>query len=172
MVIKNITMTSLKKITPNLWFDDQAEEAVNYYLSIFKNSRILRVCHYGEEGQEIHKMPAGSIMTIEFEIEGQSFIALNGGPVFHFTEAISFVVDCQTQEDIDYYWERLTPGGDPASQQCGWLKDKYGVSWQIVPTLLNNLIADQNTPQSARAMRAMLGMKKLNIEALQKAYDG
>lgn len=163
-------MAGMKKIAPNLWFDNQAEEAVNFYLSVFKNASIHKISHYGKEGQEIHKRPEGSVMVIDFELEGQRFMALNGGPIFKFTEAISFVVDCETQEEIDHYWNKLSEGGDPNAQQCGWLKDKYGVSWQIVPTILAELIGDQNTPQSQRAMHAMMGMKKLDIEKLRQAY--
>ncbi len=163
-------MANIQKIAPNLWFDDQAEEAVNFYLSVFKNGSIKRVAHYGKEGQEIHKRPEGSVMVIEFEIEGQRFTALNGGPIFKFNEAVSFVVDCETQEEIDYYWNKLTESGDPNAQQCGWLKDKYGLSWQIVPTIMAELIGDQKTPQSHRAMRAMMEMKKLDIEKLRQAY--
>src|SRR5687768_1892899 len=126
-------MTTMQKITPNLWFDRQAEEAAKYYTSIFKNSRILKTRYYGREGYEIHRMPEGTVMTVEFEIEGQQFIALNGGPVFQFNEATSFVVNCNSQQEIDFYWEKLSQGGDPKSQQCGWLKDKFGLSWQVVP---------------------------------------
>jgi predicted 3-demethylubiquinone-9 3-methyltransferase (glyoxalase superfamily) len=165
-------MATMQKITSNLWFDDQAEEAAKYYTSIFKNSKMGKITHYGKEGQEIHKRPAGSVMTVRFYLEGQEFLALNGGPVFKFNEAISFVVNCENQEEIDYYWNKLTVGGDAKSQQCGWLKDKYGVSWQITPTILPEMLGDQDTEKSQRAMKAMLQMKKLDIGALKKAYNG
>src|SRR5262245_21480115 len=126
----------VKKIAPCLWFDDQAEEAANFYTSIFKNSKIINISRYGKEGFEIHGRPAGSVMTVAFELDGQKFTALNGGPVFKFNEAVSFQVSCQSQEEVDYFWGKLSEGGDKNAQQCGWLKDKYGVSWQIVPTVL------------------------------------
>lgn len=125
----------MQKITPCLWFDDKAEEAANFYVSIFKNSRIGRITRYGKEGYDIHRRPAGTVMTVEFRLEGQDFVALNGGPVFTFNEAISLQVHCRTQEEVDDYWEKLSDGGDTSAQRCGWLKDKYGVSWQIVPTV-------------------------------------
>lgn len=165
-------MATMQKITSNLWFDKQAEEAVNFYISIFKNSKLGRITRYSEEGFEIHQMPAGTVMTVEFWLEGQEFVALNGGPIFKFTEAISFIVNCGTQEEVDYYWEKLKEGGDPSSQVCGWLKDKFGLSWQIVPTVLSDMISDPDTKKSNRAMRAMLQMKKLDIAALEKAYNG
>jgi predicted 3-demethylubiquinone-9 3-methyltransferase (glyoxalase superfamily) len=162
----------MQMVVPFLWFNDQAEEAAEFYTSIFKNSRIIRTTRYGEEGYEIHEKPAGTAMTVEFEINGQPFTALNGGPVFQFTEAISFQVPCDTQEEVDYYWDRLSEGGDEQAQQCGWLKDKYGVSWQIVPTVLSELVGDPDSAKSQRAMKAMLQMKKLEIDALQRAYEG
>jgi len=165
-------MAKMQKISSNLWFDRQAEEAVNFYLSIFKDSRILRISRYGKEGKEIHKMPAGTVMTIEFELEGQVFTALNGGPVFKFNEAISFIVNCDTQSEIDYYWDRLSEEGDKKSQQCGWLKDKYGLSWQIVPRSMAKMIADTNAKRSEAVMKVMLKMKKLDIEKLEEAYNG
>src|SRR5687767_5911399 len=134
-------MATMQKITSNLWFDTQAEEAANHYVSIFKNSSIGKTTHFGKEGYEIHKMPEGTVMTVEFTIEGQKFVALNGGPIFKFNEAISFIVNCETQEEIDYYWNKLSEGGDKKAQQCGWLKDKYGLSWQVVPTILDDLIS-------------------------------
>lgn len=161
-----------QKITSNLWFNNQAEEAVNFYTSIFKKSKKLRTTYYGKAGKEIHKMPEGSVLTIEFEIEGQKYVALNGGPIFQFNEAISFIVNCESQEEIDYYWEKLSAGGDRNAQQCGWLKDKYGLSWQIVPTILSDMIADKNREKADRAMQALLQMKKINIEALEEAYHG
>jgi predicted 3-demethylubiquinone-9 3-methyltransferase (glyoxalase superfamily) len=162
----------MQKITPCLWFDNQAEEAVNFYASIFKNSKIGNITRYGEEGYEIHKMPAGTVMTVEFQIEGQDFLALNGGPVFKFNEAISFQVHCKTQEEVDQYWEKLTKGGDKNAQQCGWLKDKYGVSWQIVPTVLPQMLQDKDPEKSQRVMKALLQMHKLDIKRLEQAYRG
>ena len=158
----------MPKITPCLWFDNQAEEAVNFYVAIFKNSKITR---YGEEGYEIHGRPAGTVMTVEFQLEGQGFVALNGGPVFKFNEAISFQVHCKTQEEVDHYWEKLSKGGDKNAQQCGWLKDKYSVSWQIVPTVLPKMLQDKDAKKSERVMKALLQMKKLDIERLEQAYE-
>jgi predicted 3-demethylubiquinone-9 3-methyltransferase (glyoxalase superfamily) len=163
---------TMQKVTPFLWFDDQAEEAAEFYTSIFKNSKIGRTTRYGKEGYEIHGKPAGTAMTVEFEIDGQPFTALNGGPVFQFNEAISFQVLCDTQEEVDYYWDKLSEGGDEKAQQCGWLKDKFGVSWQIVPTILSELVGDSDSEKSQRAMKAMLQMKKMDIEALERAYEG
>jgi predicted 3-demethylubiquinone-9 3-methyltransferase (glyoxalase superfamily) len=165
-------MATIQKLTANLWFDNQAEEAANYYISIFKNSRIQRITRYGKEGFEIHGRPAGSVMTVEFEIEGQQFVGLNGGPHFKFTEAISFIINCDSGEEVDYYWEKLSKGGDEKAQQCGWLKDKFGLSWQVVPTEMNDMFADENSEKSQRVMRAMLQMKKLDIKLLRKAYNG
>jgi predicted 3-demethylubiquinone-9 3-methyltransferase (glyoxalase superfamily) len=156
----------MQKISPFLWFDDQAEEAVNFYTSIFKNSKILNVARYGEVGPG----PKGSVMTVAFQLDGQEFIALNGGPHFKFTEAISFFVSCKTQEDVDDLWEKLSEGGEKV--QCGWLKDKYGVSWQIVPTILGEMVSDPDPAKSQRVMEAMLQMKKIDIEGLKKAYAG
>jgi predicted 3-demethylubiquinone-9 3-methyltransferase (glyoxalase superfamily) len=161
--------TSIQKITPFLWFDTQAEEAVSFYTSIFKDSRILTMTRYGEEGAEVSGRPKGTVMTIEFRLWGQEFVALNGGPVFRFTEAISFVVNCESQDEVDYYWDRLSEGGDPKAQQCGWLKDKYGLSWQIVPTVLGKLLSDPDPEKARRVMKAMLQMKKIDIEALKQA---
>ena len=157
---------SLQKITPFLWFDRQAEEAAGFYVSIFPNSRIVKVVRYGAAGPG----PAGSAMTVEFQLEGQSFVALNGGPHFKFTEAISFVIDCRTQAEVDAYWEKLSAGGVPS--QCGWLKDRFGLSWQVVPAVLPELLGDPDPEKSARVMKAMLTMKKLDIRALQKAHEG
>jgi predicted 3-demethylubiquinone-9 3-methyltransferase (glyoxalase superfamily) len=159
-------------ITPCLWFDDQAEEAAAFYTAIFRNSKIVNVARYGEAGREIHGRPAGSVMTVAFELDGQSFTALNGGPVFKFNEAISLQVMCETQEEVDHYWARLSQGGDPKAQQCGWLKDKYGVSWQVVPRVLIDMVGDPDSQKSQRAMTAMLQMKKLDIAALKRAYAG
>jgi predicted 3-demethylubiquinone-9 3-methyltransferase (glyoxalase superfamily) len=162
----------MKKITPCLWFDNQAEEAANFYTSIFKNSKIGNISRYGKEGYEIHKREAGTVLTIDFELEGQRFTGLNGGPVFKFNEAISFVVQCNTQKEVDYYWEKLSEGGDEKAQQCGWLKDKYGVSWQIVPVVLGEMLQDKDPEKSGRVMKSMLQMKKLDIEELKRAYKG
>jgi predicted 3-demethylubiquinone-9 3-methyltransferase (glyoxalase superfamily) len=165
-------MAKIQKIVPNLWFDDQAEQAVNFYTSIFKNSSIGRITRYGEEGYEIHGKAAGTVMTVEFRIEGQEFLALNGGPQFNFNEAISFIVNCETQLEVDYYWEQLSAGGDPNAQQCGWLKDKFGISWQIVPVVVTEMLNDPDTEKSQRVMRAIFPMKKIDIETLTQAYDG
>lgn len=165
-------MQSIQRITPCLWFDDQAEEAVAFYTGVFRQSRIVKVSRYGEAGQEIHGKPAGSVMTIAFELDGQAFTALNGGPAFTFNEAISFQVNCKTQEEVDHYWEKLSEGGDEEAQQCGWLKDKYGVSWQIVPGVLIDMLADADSEKSQRAMTAMLAMKKIDIDELQRAFAG
>jgi predicted 3-demethylubiquinone-9 3-methyltransferase (glyoxalase superfamily) len=160
----------MQKISPCLWFDDQGEEAAKFYTSIFKDSKIGDVTRYGKEGYEIHGREEGTVMTAEFEIEGQKFLALNGGPIFKFNEAISFQVYCETQEEVDYYWEKLSEGGDEKAQQCGWLKDKYGVSWQIVPTILMKMLKDKDSEKSQRVMKAMLQMHKLDISTLKKAY--
>ena len=165
-------MHIVQRISPCLWFDDKAEEAAKYYTAIFKNSKIIKISRYGKAGQEIHRKPPGSVMTVEFELDGHSFTALNGGPVFKFNEAISLQVHCDTQEEVDYYWNKLTEGGDKNAQQCGWLKDKFGVSWQVVPNVVNELINDPQSEKSERAMQAMLQMKKLDIAALKRAYEG
>ena len=155
-----------KQITPFLWFDDNAEEATNFYTSIFKNSKILSIKRYGDGGPG----PKGSVMTTSFELVGQEFVALNGGPRFKFTEAVSFVVKCETQDDVDYYWDKLLEGGQP--QACGWLKDKFGLSWQIVPTVFFRLVGDSDPEKVSRVMQAMLKMIKFDIAKLQEAYDG
>ena len=154
----------IQKITPFLWFDTQAEEAARFYTSIFKNSKVGTVTRYGEAGPG----PKGSVMTVAFEIEGQKFTALNGGPVFKFTEAISFVVNCETQEEVDELWEKLSESG--AKVECGWLKDQYGLSWQIVPTVLIEMLQDKDAARSQRVMKAMMKMKKLDIAGLEEAY--
>lgn len=161
----------MQRISPCLWFDDQGEEAAKFYTSIFKDSKIGDVTRYGKEGYEIHGREEGTVMTVEFEIEGQKFLVLNGGPIFKFNEAISFQVYCETQEEVDYYWEKLSEGGDEKAQQCGWLKDKYGVSWQIVPTILIKMLKDKDSEKSQRVMKAMLQMHKLDISTLKKAYE-
>ncbi|HKS35638.1 MAG TPA: VOC family protein [Verrucomicrobiae bacterium] len=157
----------MQKITPFLWFDNQAEEAVKFYTSIFKNSRIGKTARYDKAGEKVSGRPAGSVMTVEFKIGGQEFVALNGGPVFKFTEAISFVVNCKTQKEVDYYWKKLSAGGKEV--QCGWLTDKYGLSWQIVPTVLGKLLSDKNAAKSQSVMQAMLKMVKLDIKKLKQA---
>jgi len=161
----------MQKITPFLWFNDNAEEAVNFYTSIFKNSRIGTVARYDEAGAKAAGRPMGSVMTASFQLNGQEFVALNGGPHFKFTEAISFVVSCETQEEIDHYWNKLSEGGDPKAQMCGWLKDKFGLSWQVVPGALSKLLSDKDGKKSQRVMHAMLQMKKINIDDLEKAYS-
>ena len=153
-----------------MWFDDNAEEAVKFYTSIFKDSKVNNVTRYGKEGYEIHKQNEGTVMTIDFEIEGQKFLALNGGPVFKFNESISFQIYCDTQEEIDYYWGKLTEGGDKNAQQCGWLKDKFGVSWQVVPVALIKMLHDKDSKRTERVMKAILQMRKLDINTLTKAY--
>ena len=154
------------KITPFLWYDNNAEEAVNHYTSIFKNSRVTNIARYGEAGPG----RKGSIMTIAFQLEGQDFIALNGGPMFKFNEAISLSVDCKTQQEVDELWEKLSAGGQPS--QCGWLKDKYGLSWQIVPSVLIEMLQDPDAEKSQRVMQAMMQMSKIDIAALRRAYQG
>jgi len=172
-----ITSTSIinhnymQKITPFLWFEDKVEEAVDFYVSIFKNSKIGRSTYYPKEAEEVSGKKAGEISTIDFEIEGQKFTAINGGPPFKFSEAVSFIIDCNSQEEVDYYWDRLTEGGDVKAQICGWLKDKYGLSWQVVPRVLEEMLADEDKEKAGRVMTAMLGMKKIIIADLQKAYD-
>ena len=161
----------MQKISLCLWFDDKAEEAAKFYTSIFKESKIGDVIRYGKEGYEIHGREEGTVMTVEFEIEGQKFLGLNGGPIFKFNEAISFQVYCETQEEVDYYWEKLSEGGDEKAQQCGWLKDKYGVSWQIVPIILIKMLKDKDSEKSQKVMKAMLQMHKLDISTLKKAYE-
>ena len=165
-------MATTQPITPCLWFDTQAEEAARYYTGIFKNSKIGTISRYTEAGREVHGRQAGSVMTVEFELNGQPFTALNGGPHFKFNEAVSFQIMCRDQEEVDHYWNRLTAGGDPAAQQCGWLKDKFGLSWQVVPTALVDMMGDPDREKSDRAMEAMLKMKKLDIEALERAFEG
>jgi predicted 3-demethylubiquinone-9 3-methyltransferase (glyoxalase superfamily) len=165
-------MANLKRIAPCLWFDDQAEDAARYYTSIFPNSRVTAVTHFGKAGYEQHLRPEGSVMVAAFELDGQPFIALNGGPVFTFNEAVSLTVNCANQEEIDYYWDRLSAGGDPRAQQCGWCKDKYGLSWQVVPDNMDEMFRDGGSPAAERAMTAMLKMKKIDIAEMNRAYAG
>ncbi|HUO81362.1 MAG TPA: VOC family protein [Gammaproteobacteria bacterium] len=162
-------MQNVPRIAPCLWFDDQAEEAAGFYMGIFENSRIVTVSRYGEAGQEVHGRPPGSVMAVAFELDGQAFTALNGGPVFKFNEAISLQVNCETQEEVDYYWEKLSEGGDERARQCGWLKDRYGVSWQVVPAILIEMLNDPDSTKSEKAMQAMLQMKKIDIGKLEQA---
>jgi predicted 3-demethylubiquinone-9 3-methyltransferase (glyoxalase superfamily) len=158
----------MQKMSTCLWFDSQAEEAARFYVSVFKDGKIGRIAHYGKEGFEIHGRPEGSVLTVEFEVNGQKFIALNGGPQFKFDEAVSFVINCETQEEIDYYWSKLTNGGQEGP--CGWLKDKFGLSWQVVPTVLSDMMADKDHTKSDRVMKAFLQMKKFDIQKLKEAY--
>ena len=160
----------MQKITPFLWFDNQAEEAAKFYTSIFKNSRIGKIARYDKAGEKVAGRPAGSVMTVEFQLEGQEFVALNGGPHFKFTEAISLVVNCKTQAEVDKFWKKLSAGGKEV--QCGWLRDKFGLSWQIVPTVLVELLTDKDAAKSQRVMQAMLKMVKLDINKLKQAAKG
>jgi predicted 3-demethylubiquinone-9 3-methyltransferase (glyoxalase superfamily) len=160
------------RISPFLWFADQAEEAASFYASVFDNSRIVRISRYPAVGQEIHGRPPGSVMTAEFELDGQRFVALNGGPHFRFNEAVSFEIGCETQEEIDHFWARLGEGGDPGAQQCGWLKDRFGLSWQVVPRRLAAMMSDPDPAKAARVMEVMLRMKKLGLAELERAYAG
>lgn len=164
-------MAKLPKIAPCLWFDDQGEEAARFYTTVFKNSRIVAISHYGKAGQEIHGRPEGSVMVVSFDLDGQRFTALNGGPIFKFNEAVSLQVYCDTQEEIDHFWTKLSAGGDPSAQQCGWLKDKFGLSWQIVPAIMEELMTD-DAARSDRVMTAVLQMKKIDLAALERAAAG
>jgi predicted 3-demethylubiquinone-9 3-methyltransferase (glyoxalase superfamily) len=159
----------MQRISPFLWFDDKAEEAAVFYTSIFKNSKIRTIVRYGDSGAEVTGRPKGTVMTVAFQLDGQEFVALNGGPQYKFTEAVSFVVNCQTQEEVDEYWKKLSDGGREV--QCGWLKDKYGLSWQIVPTILSEMLNDPDPKKADRVMKAMLQMKKIDIKALKQAYE-
>lgn len=162
-------MPTIQAIVPCLWFDSESEEAANFYTSIFPNSSVGRISHYTKAGREHHGREPGSVLTVTFTLNGQEFIALNGGPQFKFNEAISFQIMCDSQEEVDHYWNRLNEGGVPEAQACGWLKDKFGVSWQVVPRLLMELITDSDRAKAERALGAMMGMKKLDIAALEKA---
>jgi predicted 3-demethylubiquinone-9 3-methyltransferase (glyoxalase superfamily) len=163
---------SLDTITTCLWFDGQAEEAANLYTSVFKNAKITSVQRFSEAGKEKHRQEPGSVMVVEFELDGHPFIGLNGGSHCQFTQAVSFQIKCYSQEEVDYYWEKLGEGGDESTRRCGWLADRFGVSWQVVPTVLKTLLGSSDREGAGRAMKAMLGMKKLDIAALQKAFDG
>ena len=165
-------MLQSPKLIPCLWFDTQAEEAARFYVSVFPDSKIGQITRYGKAGQEVHGRPEGSVLTVALELAGQTFTALNGGPIFKFNEAVSFQIMCETQAEVDHYWNKLSAGGDPAAQQCGWLKDRFGLSWQVVPTAMMRMLGDPDTVKSQRAMAAMMQMKKLDIAALQRAFDG
>ncbi|MGA8262422.1 MAG: VOC family protein [Arenicellales bacterium] len=160
---------TIQRITPFLWFDDGAAQAADFYVSVFENSRIITTTHYSGDAAKASGRPEGTVMTVAFELDGQKFVALNGGPHFKITEAVSFVVNCESQEEIDYYWAKLCAGGDEKAQQCGWLKDRYGVSWQVVPTVLPELLSSPDPKEAARVMKALLQMKKIDIEALRRA---
>ena len=165
-------MITSNAIVPCLWFDTQAEDAARFYTGIFKNSTIGTITRYSEAGREVHGRAAGTVMTVEFDLNGQKFTALNGGPHFKFNEAISLQIMCQNQQEVDHYWNKLSQGGDPSAQQCGWLKDKFGVSWQVVPTPLLEMLTDSDREKADRTMEAMLQMKKLDIAELERAYEG
>jgi len=165
-------MTIIEKITPCIWFDSEAEEAARFYVSIFKDSGIDTITHYGKEGFERHRKPAGSVLTVTFRLEGQTFTALNGGPVFAHSPAVSFVVHCDSQAEVDHFWARLGEGGDPAAQQCGWLKDRFGLSWQVVPKAVFVMLTDKDPSKSDRVMKAVLQMKKLDLPTLERAHAG
>ena len=158
-----------QKLIPNLWFDTEAEDAAKFYTSVFKDSSIDKITRYPDVGQEIHQKTPGSVMTVEFTLQGQKYVGLNGGPHFKFNEAISFVINCKDQKEVDYYWEKLSEGGDPRAQQCGWLKDKFGLSWQVVPVVLDELLDDPDQEKVDQVFEAMLKMKKLNVEELERA---
>ena len=165
-------MARLTRIAPCLWFDGQAEAAAQFYTSVFENSRILGLTRYGEAGREFHGQAPGTVMTVAFEVDGLAFTALNGTPAFRFTEAVSFQVLCDTQAEVDRYWAKLGEGGDPAAQQCGWLNDRFGMSWQVVPSMLPELLVKGDPQRSERMMQALMPMQKLDIDALQQAWQG
>ncbi len=165
-----VSQKSNKRITPCLWFNRNAKEAVNFYTSVFKNSKITNVTYYTESSSKASGMPVGSILTINFKLNGQEYVALNGGPIFKFTEAVSLMVECKDQKEIDYYWNKLSKGGDKKAQACGWLKDKYGLSWQIFPSIMTKVLKDKNQKRQDKVMEVMCQMKKLNVKALEKAY--
>jgi predicted 3-demethylubiquinone-9 3-methyltransferase (glyoxalase superfamily) len=165
-------VTPAQRISPMLWFDDQAEQAAAFYTSIFKNSKVTATTRYTKEGQQASGRPEGSVMTVAFVLDGQEFTALNGGPHFRFNEAISLVVHCRDQDEVDYYWSRLSDGGDPRGQQCGWLRDKFGVSWQVVPKIISQLLTDSDAEKGRRVMAAVLKMKKIDVAELERAAKG
>ena len=162
----------ITRIVPCLWFDHQAEQAAAFYTSVFPNSKIVSVTRYGTAGVEIHGRPAGSVMTVEFQLDGHPFTALNGGPIFTFNEAVSLQIICETQQELDTYWDKLTAGGDPKAQQCGWLKDQFGLSWQVVPAGMEEMLRDPHSEAASRAMTTRLGMKRIDLAALKRAYEG
>jgi predicted 3-demethylubiquinone-9 3-methyltransferase (glyoxalase superfamily) len=162
----------MNKITPCLWFDGEAEDAARFYTGIFPNSKITSISHYGEAGREVHGQPAGKVLTVAFELDGRPFTAMNGGPQFKFNEAVSFQVPCRNQEEIDYYWDKLTAGGDAQAQQCGWLKDRYGLSWQVFPAAVMDMLQDQDRKKADRVMQALMEMRKMDLKALERAYAG
>ena len=159
-------------ITPCLWFDSEAEDAARFYTGIFRNSKITSITRYGEAGREVHGQPAGKVLVVAFELDARPFTALNGGPQFKFNEAVSLQIPCRNQEEIDYYWDKLTAGGDARAQQCGWLKDRYGLSWQVFPAALMDMLQDRDRKKADRAMQAMMEMKKMDLKALERAYAG
>jgi predicted 3-demethylubiquinone-9 3-methyltransferase (glyoxalase superfamily) len=165
-------MNLSQRLAPCLWFDQKAEEAANFYVSVFKNSKVVSVTRYPKAGQEVHKKQPGSVMQVEFDLDGQRFTALNGGPEFKFNEAISLQIFCTDQAEIDHYWNKLSQGGDPKAQICGWLKDKYGLSWQVIPAMLPDLFKEHDSPTAQRAMEAMLKMKKIDVKELERAVSG
>ena len=165
-------MAIVQKITPCLWFEKRAEDAAKFYVSIFKNSGIETVTRYGKEGFERHRQPEGAVQTVTFRLEGQTFTALNGGPIYTLSPAVSFVVHCESQAEVDYFWDKLGASGDPTWQVCGWLRDKFGLSWQIVPEALFSMITDKDASKSGRVMAALMQMKKLDLPTLQRAYEG
>lgn len=160
----------MQKITPCLWFDSQAEEAAKFYVSLFKNSRVGKITRYGESGSAVSGRPKSSVLTVSFQLEGQEYTALNGGPTFKLSEAVSFVINCETQQEVDDFWEKLSKGGE--TQPCGWLKDRYGLSWQVVPTVLPELLQDKDAAKAERVMKAMLQMRKIDIRQLKQAAEG
>ena len=160
----------MQRITPFLWFNNQAEQAVRFYTSIFKNSKIGKIARYDEAGEKVAGRPAGSVMTVEFQLEGQKYVGLNGGPHFKFSEAVSFIVNCENQEEVDHFWSKLSAGGEES--RCGWLKDKFGLSWQVVPIVLIEMLADKDVAKAKRVTHALLQMDKIHIPTLKKAYDG
>ena len=162
----------MTKITPCLWFDGEAEDAARFYTGIFPNSKITSISHYGEAGREVHGQPAGKVLTVAFELDGRPFTALNGGPQFKFNEAVSLQIPCRNQEEIDYYWDKLTAGGDARAQQCGWLKDRYGLSWQVFPAAVMDMLQDQDRKKADRVMQALMEMRKMDLAALERAYAG
>jgi predicted 3-demethylubiquinone-9 3-methyltransferase (glyoxalase superfamily) len=172
IIPEETAMRSIQKISPCLWFDDQAEQAANFYTTIFPNSKVCKMSRYGEDCPKLQSRPPGSVMSVSFELEGQSFFSINGGPRVTFNAAVSFMVNCDSQEEIDYYWERLSEGAVQEDQQCGWLKDQYGAAWQILPRVLHDMMTDPDPAKSQRVMEAMLPMQKVDLNALKRAFNG